>query len=82
MSENVDLTCDVCLEAYLAASSPTTVDKRPMVFCKNGHTFCADCCSQCSTCPQCREPKLAAPIVNIALVNSVCNDLLLGTSEM
>ena len=39
-----------------------------MVVCANGHSFCSRCCAHIEVCAQCRQPCLAAKIVNISLL--------------
>ena len=42
-------------------------ERKPVVVCSNGHTFCSRCANQIQVCAQCRETCLPQKIVNVAL---------------
>jgi hypothetical protein len=63
--------CEVCLEPYAFLSREG--DRRPVVVCSSGHTYCYKCACKVAACPTCRQPKLNPVIPNRALIQLLEN---------
>eukprot|EP01063_Lacrimia_lanifica_P007107 TRINITY_DN14497_c0_g1_i1.p1 TRINITY_DN14497_c0_g1~~TRINITY_DN14497_c0_g1_i1.p1 ORF type:complete len:310 (+),score=101.87 TRINITY_DN14497_c0_g1_i1:52-981(+) len=60
-------SCPICFENF-AADPPYL---RPLIYCKNGHSFCERCCGQLQTCATCRGARLADLVPNRSLLQAI-----------
>lgn len=76
-------SCYVC-EEYFATEVAAGVDRRPMIACENGHTYCAACLADWrekdASCPECRVGLCAKPILNRILIDTIDQLLKQSTS--
>eukprot|EP01138_Halocafeteria_seosinensis_P000273 gb/GECG01000281.1/.p1 GENE.gb/GECG01000281.1/~~gb/GECG01000281.1/.p1 ORF type:complete len:827 (+),score=83.35 gb/GECG01000281.1/:1-2481(+) len=63
-----EVICCICWERYKVEPG----DRRPMIVCGHGHSFCRRCARAISsTCPMCRCDVLRQPIENRALIDAL-----------